>query len=269
MRLTIFTRCHERLPARRRVCAVLILLPPSEGKSAPSHGDPVDVASLSHPELADARLRVAKALATVSGQRNALTVLGAGVSLAEEVARNTTVLTNPTAPAAQVYTGVLFDAAGMATWDEAAVACAADRILISSALWGAVTPADRIPAYRLSAGTTLGRLGNVTTFWRPRLGTALTTESPLIVDCRSGGYAAMWSAPKDRTVAVRVERERNGKRSVVSHFAKHWRGLLVRELMGQPKDPATPEELASAASGIDGVTSVELTPGTITLVVAG
>ena len=255
--------------ARRRVCGVLILLPPSEGKAAPAHGDPVNLESLSHPELTDARRRVARALATVSGQRNALTALGAGASLAEEVSRNTTLMTNPAAPAAKVYAGVLYEAAGMASWDAATLSRAADRILISSALWGAVTPLDEIPAYRLSAGTTLGRLGNVTSFWRPRLSEALAPQDPLIIDCRSGGYAAMWAAPKDRTITIRVERELNGKRAVVSHFAKHWRGLLVRELMARPTDPATPEDLATVASAIRGVTAVELTPGAITLVVAG
>jgi hypothetical protein len=38
---------HEH--ARRSLAAVLVLLPPSEGKTAPRRGRPVDLAALVHP----------------------------------------------------------------------------------------------------------------------------------------------------------------------------------------------------------------------------
>ena len=248
---------------------MLILLPPSEGKSAPVNGSPVDLERLSHPELAAARRRAGDALVKVSGQRNALASLGAGKSLAGEVERNTQLWTAPTDAAARVYSGVLYDAAGMNIWDDAALARSADRIRIFSALWGSVSPVDHIPAYRLSAGTTLGRLGGVGAFWRSRLSEALNefAQDRLVVDCRSSGYAAMWAPPKANTVSVRVERELNGRRSVVSHFAKHWRGLLTAHLMAQPQDVATADDLAAIASGIPGVVATETSAGTLTLVV--
>ena len=249
--------------------AVLILLPPSEGKSAPSAGAPLDLLRLSHPELAPSRQRVGDALVRVSGQRNALAVLGAGKSLTEEVARNTHLWDGPADAAARVYSGVLYDAAGMNTWDDAAIARSADRVRIFSALWGAVSPADRIPAYRLSAGTTLGRVGGMAPFWRSRLGEPLATlsGSGLVVDCRSSGYAAFWTAPKASTVFVRVERELDGGRAVVSHFAKHWRGLLTARLLAQPDDPESPHDVVDIASGIPGVTATELVGNRLTLVV--
>lgn len=251
------------------VMAVLILLPPSEGKSAPSAGAPVDLGRLSHPELAAARQRVGDALVRVSGQRNALAVLGAGESLSEEVARNTRLWNAPADAAARVYSGVLYDAAGMSSWDDDALARSAERVRIFSALWGAVSPADLIPAYRLSAGTTLGRVGGVGTFWRSRLDKPLgaLAQDRLVVDCRSSGYAAMWSPPKANTVAVRVERELNGRRAVVSHFAKHWRGLLTAHLLTQPQDAESPRDVAQVASGIPGVTATELVGNRLTLVV--
>lgn len=245
---------------------MLILLPPSEGKTAPVAGPAVDLASLSHPELADARRKVGDALAKVSGQRNALAVLGAGASLAPEVARNTTLWERPAAPAREVYAGVLYDAANAPHWPARADA----SVLIMSALLGAVSPADRIPPYRLSAGTTLGRLGSTTTFWRPRLSQALNAQAAdqLVVDCRSSGYSAMWAAPRDNTVSVRVEREHNGHRAVVSHLAKHWRGLVTAALLALPNQAATADDVAATASGIPGVLGVELKPGILTLVVA-
>jgi len=234
--------------------AVLILLPPSEGKRAPAAGRAVDLASLSHPELAEPRRRVGDALVRVSGQRNALAVLGAGPSLAEEVAHNTRLWEAPAAPAAQVYTGVLYDAAGAARWDASTLNRAAESVRIFSALWGAVSPADHIPAYRLSAGTALGRLGAVGTFWRSRLGKPLDalTQDRLVIDCRSAGYAAMWAPPPARTVAVRVERELDGRRTVVSHLAKHTRGILTGHLLATDAAPDSPAALADAAAELIG-----------------
>lgn len=251
---------------------MLVLLPPSEGKTAPAAGTPIDLASLSHPELADARHRVGDTLARVSGQRNALSVLGAGPSLASEVTRNVTLWSNPADAAARVYTGVLYDAAGMSAWDDATLARASGRVRIVSALWGVLSPADRIPAYRLSMDTTLGRIGGLAPFWRRRLSPTLDdlADGGLVVDCRSSSYVAAWKPANATTVAVRVERERNGRRSVVSHFAKHTRGLLAAHLVGAAQTPETPTDLADAAAGMigGGLVDVELGDGTLTLVVS-
>jgi cytoplasmic iron level regulating protein YaaA (DUF328/UPF0246 family) len=140
---------------------MLILLPPSEGKSAPRLGSPVSLGSLSHPELSDARRRVGDALVRVSGTRGAMAALGVGPSLAAEVARNTTLWINPTAPAATVYAGVLYEAARAHVWDARMLARAHERVRIVSALWGALSPTDKIPAYRLSMATPLPRLGTL------------------------------------------------------------------------------------------------------------
>src|SRR5690606_38790420 len=213
----------------------------------------------SHPELADARRRVGDALVRVSAQRNAMTVLGAGASLAEEVAANIGLWGAATAPAAHVYTGVLYEAAGAHEWTGATLARAADRVRIVSALWGAVSPADDIPAYRLSIGTSLGRLGPLTTFWRTRLATSLDAlardprgGTRLVVDCRSSGYVAAWRPDEAEVVGVRVLRELDGTRAVVSHMAKHTRGLLTRRLLAEADAPQTPAELADLAADMVG-----------------
>ena len=254
--------------SRRYLVGVLILLPPSEGKTAPAQGPNVALDELSHPELTDARSRVGSALAKVSAQKNALAVLHAGPSLAPEVQRNTTLWDNPAAPAAQVYSGVLYDAAGASAWDAAALARAHERVRVVSALWGAISPCDRIPAYRLSMGTTLPRLGGLAALWRARLGAALDPlASGPVVDCRSSDYMAAWRAPH-ATLAVRVEQIRGGKRTVVSHNAKHTRGLLTGALVHAQQALSTNDEVAHIANGLPGVTAVELRPGVLTLVTA-
>ena len=245
---------------------MLVLLPPSEGKTPPALGPPVDLTHLSHPELADARHRVGEALIRVSGQRNALDALGVGDSLADEVTRNTTLWSQPTAPAAHVYTGVLYEAAGMATWDGATMRRAEERVRIISALWGAVSPADAIPAYRLSIGTSLGRLGNLGAFWRRHLAESLeaTADGALVVDCRSAAYMAAWRPSDAPWVTVKVMREVDGTRSVVSHMAKHTRGLLAAHLVAADAVPASPQDLADASASLigTGLADVSLTSST-------
>lgn len=255
----------------RTLVPVLILLPPSEGKTAPTAGPSVDLSTLSHPGLADARQRVADTLAKVSGQRNALEALGVGPALTADVERNRNVWDNPTAPAANVYTGVLYDAAGASTWTSKELVHAADRVRVVSALWGAVSPADLIPAYRLSMSTSLGRIGPLTSFWRQHLATELSTlaDGRLVIDCRSAAYVAAWRPAGVAHVTVRVERELNGKRTVVSHMAKHTRGLLAGALVRADAVPESPEDLADVARHLPGVIDVGLERHELTLVVAG
>lgn len=257
---------------------MLVLLPPSEGKTPATSGVPVDLAALSHPGLADARRRVGDALVKVSGQRNAMQALGVGPSLATDVARNTRLWAEPTAPAATVYTGVLYDAAGMATWDDATMRHAHDRIRIISALWGAASPADLIPAYRLSMATSLGRIGPLGAFWRKRLDAELETvaDGSVVIDCRSSSYAAAWKPRDAPWVAVKVVREVEGQRSVVSHMAKHTRGLLTAHLVSAHSDPQSTQDVADVAAGLIGVSLTDVAlesrrtgPDELTLVVAG
>lgn len=236
---------------------MLVLLPPSEGKTAPPEGGPaLDLTTLSSPVLNPWRERVLDALARVSGRPDALEALGVGAGLAEEVTRNTRLRTAPTAPARSVYTGVLYAAAGLDRLTATQRGRAALSVRIVSGLWGVVTPEDRIPAYRLSMGTTLDGVGPLASGWRTRLGATLDAEADggVVVDCRSAAYAAAWRpAPSVRWVAVRVLREHAGRRTVVSHHAKHTRGVLTRHLLtrrGHP--PRDADQLAAAAAELVG-----------------
>lgn len=219
---------------------MLILLPPSETKSVPPAGDPVNVSALSWPQLQPQRERVLKALMKVSAQKNALDILGVGASLAPEVQRNTELLEAPTAPALEIYTGVLFDAVHPASFTQPQRHAAEESLVVISALWGAVRAADRIPAYRLSGATALrglGRSGGIkmSTYWKPHLNRHLgpSTEDDVVVDCRSATYAAAFQPAPANTVTVRVVQLVNGQRKVVSHNAKHTRGLVARFLLEQ------------------------------------
>jgi cytoplasmic iron level regulating protein YaaA (DUF328/UPF0246 family) len=241
---------------------VLILLPPSEGKTPAAGGDAVDWTSLSFPGLNTYRARVLEALGTVSAHEDALALLGVGASLKADVDRNTRLHAEPAAPAHQVYSGVLYDALGYGSLTAPQRQKADESVLVVSALWGAIRFADRVPAYRLSMATALPDVGRLAAFWKPQLNAALAaaTAGELLVDCRSSTYAAAWTPPPAQTVAVNVFTEAGGVRKVVSHFAKHTRGELARHLLQRRgKAPQTPAQLQKAAAG---KWAVELIEGT-------
>jgi len=246
-------RAREVVSARRdpgpSLCGVLILLPPSEGKTAPTRGKPLDLAALGHPSLTSTRRDLVSALVSASDRPDAAQLLGIGHTQLDLLDRNRTLSTAPTARAAQIYTGVLYDALGLDSLTPAARRRAAHRVAITSSVFGLVRPGDRIPAYRLSGDAALPDLGSVAGAWRPVLGDAVreTLGSGLLVDLRSSTYAAFWRPPVDlarRTATVRVLHEAAGSRAVVSHFNKSTKGRIVRGLLEDGRDPRTPAALA-------------------------
>ncbi|WP_324642191.1 peroxide stress protein YaaA [Pseudarthrobacter sp. LT1] len=241
---------------------MLILLPPSEGKTPALRGPAVDWTDLGFPELNPYRAKVLEALGTVSAHQDALALLGVGASLRDDVERNTRLHAEPAAPAHSIYSGVLYDALGYRTLTPAQRRKADESVLVISALWGALRFGDSVPAYRLSMGTSLPDVGRLAPFWKAQLGGTLgaAAQGHLVVDCRSSTYAAAWAPPPEQTVSVNVFTESAGVRKVVSHFAKHTRGELARHLLvRRGKAPATPSDLLKAARE---QWEAELVPGT-------
>ena len=105
-------------------------------------------------------------------------------------------------------------------------------MLIASALWGVVRPEDRIPYYRFSAKARLEGIGAPTPSGGPALAEAMPDEEgELVVDMRSGAYAAAWKPKRATLLAVRAFTEEGGKRKPVSHMAKAVRGEVARALL--------------------------------------
>ena len=220
---------------------MLVLLPPSEGKTVPRRGRTLDLHTLSFPALNPTREAVLRSLMSASAGPDALAVLGVPPTLGDEVARNRGLTTAPTAPAANVYSGVLYAALGLASLDSAARRRANRWLVVTSAVFGAVKPTDRIPAYRLSMKVNLPPLGPLAGLWRGRLGAELVplSQRGLVVDCRSSTYAAAWvpaPASASRWVTIQVPG--------ATHMAKHTRGLVVRYLCEAGVDARTPVRLA-------------------------
>jgi uncharacterized protein len=239
------------------VLAVLILLPPSEGKHAPARGHRLDLPSLSFPELEVARAEVLEDLVRLCHDRpdSALEVLGLGPRQAEEVQRDAGLPHAPAARADRIYTGVLYDALGLPHLDPAARRRAARWVLIASGLFGMLRPTDRIPAYRLSGGVRLPGVGPVARHWARHLAQPLehAAGGGLVVDLRSSAYLPFWRPPRslsDRVATIRVLHDQHGRRSVVSHFNKATKGRIVRALLEDGATPRNPQDLAGHLAGL-------------------
>jgi cytoplasmic iron level regulating protein YaaA (DUF328/UPF0246 family) len=227
---------------------VLILVPPSEGKSSPESGPQLDLATLSFPELDDRRREILQALVALCRDQpnRASGVLGLGTRQASEVAANAALLSRPCAPAIEVYSGVLYDALDYPRLSSTARRRARASLVIASALWGLIRPGDLIPAYRLSAGVTLPQVGPLAGAWRAALASVLERTRGVIVDLRSGAYEALGPVPSSaahRTVTARVLQERDGRRTVVSHHNKATKGRLVAALLSGAHVPASSDDV--------------------------
>jgi cytoplasmic iron level regulating protein YaaA (DUF328/UPF0246 family) len=217
---------------------VLILLPPSEGKAQPAPGPPLDLEALAFPaQLNSVRARLLRALA-----------------------RTQPLAAAPAAPAAEVYTGVLYGRLDLPSIAQT------DGVLIASGLWGLLRPADRIPHYKLPLDARVPRLrGTLAALWRDPVAKALApldVPGELIVDARSGGYASVWKPAHATLLAVRAFRVHpDGSRQPISHMAKASRGDVARALLTAGRPATTPDEVADVAraAGLD----VELADGTL------
>src|ERR1044072_2629793 len=166
--------------------SVLILLPPSEGKTAPRRGKSLDLATLSFPVLTEARTAVHEALVRLCADDpdRAAEVLDLSPGQRDLIDLNASLVAAPTARADRVYTGVLYDALGFETLSPAAKRRSSTRVAVTSSLFGLVRPGDRIPASRLAGDASLPGLGPVAGVWRETLGQAVPEAlgSGLLVD---------------------------------------------------------------------------------------
>ncbi|MFI9384779.1 peroxide stress protein YaaA [Kutzneria sp. NPDC052558] len=241
---------------------MLVLLPPSETKSDGGAGGPLDLDALSFPELTPLRRKLADALVTLAADVPAsLRALELSPRQHHEVQRNAVLLTSPTAPALSRYTGVLYDALDATSLTKAEKSRADGRLAVASALFGVVRAGDPIPAYRLSGGSTLPGTGTLAALWRPELEPVLNAADELVVDMRSGAYAALARVPA--AVAVKVIMP-NGK--TVSHHNKAYKGRLARVLATARREPSTIAELVHTATAA-GLTMRQTGERTVDLVV--
>ncbi|MDQ2881872.1 MAG: peroxide stress protein YaaA [Actinomycetota bacterium] len=210
---------------------MLVLLPPSETKASGGDGPSLRLDRLSYSEITPTRRKVIEELVALAGDVPVgLAALGLSERQSGELERNAGLWNAPTLPAVQRYTGVLYAALDAGSLRPAQRA----RLAVASALFGLLAADDPIPAYRLSATTTLPGLGSMRSVWRPVLTPLLAELAGLVIDLRSGSYAALGTVPGAVSVAV-VSDDGRGRRATVSHHNKSHKGRLARLLATAPR----------------------------------
>ena len=222
---------------------MIVLLPPSESKAEGGTGA-FALGRLSYRGLTPHRRAVVDTVVALSlDPVEAARVLKLGPKGAAEVDRNRRLRRAPVLPAAERYTGVLYEGLGVATLSPPARAWVDEHVRIASALLGLVGAGDPIPAYRLSASTALPGLP-LTRHWGASVTAVLRRERDWVLDARSGGYSALGPAPAGSAV-LQVEGP-DGR--ALGHFNKLHKGRLVRALAESGAAVGSREELLAWGS---------------------
>lgn len=198
---------------------MIVLLPPSEGKSADAgNGSFGDL----HPDLLKDALPVLKHLRSLKGAE-----LGKFLGIkqpdkaAESQKKNLTIAKAGCLPALERYTGVVYGHLDYASLK--AKKRAASRLVIVSALFGAIPGGAHIPDYKLSMNPWLVK------YWKPintvRIA-ALAKNGP-VLSILSQSYAKAL----DIDGLIQVDFKVQGGKKSAGHFGKAIKGRFVRFLI--------------------------------------
>lgn len=267
-----------------------ILLPPSAGKTTKESTNHLQLEKLWQEEhLTQTRRQLIDDVQNTALLADAAQIFKLGPKNAHEISQNLEIYDAPALAAWQLYDGVLYEAAKFAQIFSYG-ACAQDGqgqadqsqglqrqleelTLVFSALFGPVRLTDLITPHRLSGSVKLPGQGSVASIWSKALKELLTQQlsGHVVVDLRSSEYGAMYRPTRGSdclllNIGVAKVNPATGKRSVVSHWAKHTRGLLAgalleavagAQLSGSEGDV---DEILQVAAALEGVREVEITP---------
>ncbi|NBU85669.1 MAG: peroxide stress protein YaaA [Actinobacteria bacterium] len=213
----------------------IVLLPPSESKVSPESGPKLNLANLAFAELTDKRSEAIAGLIKLSSgsQARALSALGISKKQEFELIRNQNLFTAATAPAWQIYSGVLFEALDAKSLTAPQLKKLCKLTYVQSALFGLVSLGDLIPAYRLSGDCVLPKIGSLPKFWASACTELLAQESGLIIDLRSGTYTKLGPLPTESNSVIPkiLQRMKSGPPKVVSHHNKATKGRILRAIV--------------------------------------
>lgn len=282
-----------------------ILLPPSAGKTTKESTNHLQLEKLWQAEhLTQTRRQLIDDVQNTALLADAAQIFKLGPKNAHEISQNLEIYDAPALAAWQLYDGVLYEAAkfaqifssgepsqgsqgqvgnhrgdqrqgsqGQGNQPQGGQRQLEELTLVFSALFGPVRLTDLITPHRLSGSVKLPGQGSVASIWSKALKELLTQQlsGHVVVDLRSAEYGAMYRPTRGSdclllNIAVAKVNPATGKRSVVSHWAKHTRGLLAGALLravagGQlAASDGDVDEILQVAAGLEGVKEVEITP---------
>lgn len=277
-----------------------ILLPPSAGKTTKETTNHLQLEKLWQAEhLTQTRRQLIDDVQNTALLADAAQIFKLGPKNAHEISQNLEVYDAPALAAWQLYDGVLYQAAKFAqifspgepsqgsqgqvgnhrgdqpqgSQGQGGQGQLEELTLVFSALFGPVRLTDLITPHRLSGSVKLPGQGSVASIWSKALKELLTQQlsGHVVVDLRSSEYGAMYRPTRGSdclllNIGVAKVNLATGKRSVVSHWAKHTRGLLAGALLeavagGQlAASDGDVDEILQVAAGLEGVKEVEITP---------
>jgi len=135
------------------------------------------------------------------------------------------ILEKPTMKAIQRYTGVAFDALDYDNLSIKEQEYCDENVLLFSNLFGVLKSSDFIPDYKYKQDSQLDSIDVIKTY-KQNIDKVLDEYlGDEIIDLRAGFYDKFYK-PSAQVITYKFLKD--GK--VVSHWAKHYRGLIVREL---------------------------------------
>ena len=247
-----------------------ILLPPSAGKTTKESTNHLQLEKLWQEEhLTQTRRQLIDDVQNTALLADAAQIFKLGPKNAHEISQNLEVYDAPALAAWQLYDGVLYEAAkfaqifssgepsqgsqgqvgnhrgdqrqgsqGQGNQPQGGQRQLEELTLVFSALFGPVRLTDLITPHRLSGSVKLPGQGSVASIWSKALKELLTQQlsGHVVVDLRSSEYGATYRPTRGSdclllNIGVAKVNPATGKRSVVSHWDKHTRGLLAGALL--------------------------------------
>lgn len=228
---------------------MLVLLPPSETKRPGGVGVSIDKAAIIWAALDPARQAVIDSLLKLCADPElAAKKLKLGKKNLGDISLNLEVMTSGTMPALRRYTGTLYDALGFDTLSDAALLRANEQLFIQSALFGLVPAMERIPYYRLSAGTSLPGV-SLAEVWTSAHETVWPRLEGEVLDMRSKAYVALNPIPDNKT-SYFVEVLDADSGTALNHFNKKAKGSFARAILENGMDQISDSQAIAAKAGL-------------------
>ncbi len=160
-----------------------------------------------------------------------------------------------TLPAIERYSGVAYEYLDYKTLESEAKAFLGRSVIIFSNLFGPLFAKDTIPWYKLKQGEAIGDF-KTETYYNEKESALLDAllERSFVVDLRAEYYRKFYTL---KTPYVTMKFVKNGK--VVSHWAKAYRGKVLRELARyRPKNETMLQEICFEGLSIEEIRKTKL-----------